>query len=155
MSWFSNLFKWPEEHPASETPPRQIIEWIVKDISEPIYSFVETFKANPKRFKCKELDLNELDKVAHNASEYGPWIRRFKLIDNYEKLSWEFTTEIYSVGMCDEEVRGPGVITSNEAKYIYDAMKPYFEKLEMKRLNLMLYRYRRPLRRKLTEVYCK
>lgn len=152
MNWFKDLFI--RKDSQAESLPT-IPEKKKPNISEPVISFVETFKANPKRFKCKQLDLNDLDKLAHNRNDYGPYIKRFKLTDNHEKLSWEFTTQIYAIARCDEEIRGPAVVTNQEAQYIYDAMKPYFETLEMKRLDLILYRYRRPLRRKLMEIYCK
>lgn len=119
-------------------------------ISEPIISFVETFKANPKRFKVyrvKGYDSQRMYRVLH-----------FVLADNLEKISWNF--DIKSVvrgGYIDMSV-APKWLTQAEADYIYFQLKPYWLERDNRIRNKRHERRKRKLekeREALKKVYCK
>lgn len=117
------------------------------DISEPVYSFVKTFKENPKRFVLK-LDYS------------GDYVK-YTLTDRYEKLCWEFEI-VYSYFMGQSQpsyILGDACwLTRDEVNYIYEAMEGYYigrmnllEQKKQQRRN----RLHTKQRKALIEVYCK
>ena len=120
MNWFKDLFKWPVDHPASQPENKEVIPEKKPNISEPVISFIETFKANPKRFKVSKVSCV----VVGSSGSFT-----FTLEDKYNKLFWTFNLfEIYGP-FCTYTLRldhYPSFLTKDEADFIYDNLEPYF-----------------------------
>lgn len=146
MSWFKDFFTRKESQVESIPAPAQR----KPDISEPVISFVETFKANPRRFKVVEISSN-----GEYPNVYGPTFKSYKLIDKYEKLSWSFrSTTNYSFSdsrsyICSYE--GPYFLTDDEVAYISDVLSPYFNG----RVDTYIKALSNRKREALKKVYCK
>lgn len=116
MNWFKDLFI-RKDSQAESLPP---IPERKPNISEPVLSFVETFKANPKRFKVV-LESIEEDNQA-----------RFKyfLLDKQNGKRWRFSIlEIfYSITHYKENIlqSHPSFLSHDEADYIFDSLKEYY-----------------------------
>lgn len=161
MSWFSNLFKWPEDHPANKTkidkPVNNIT--VVKDISEPVISFVETFKANPGRF-CIVLAEDMIfgkkgDKFYGYEYSEGP-ITRLKLIDKKAQLEWNFTLRSRQGYFVSQYFPHPlwsypKFLSEDEAHFIFAEIQKVYEQ-RAKRLKGI---FDTKEREALKKVYCK
>ena len=146
MKWFKDLFI-RKDSQAESLPP---IPERKPNISEPVISFVETFKANPKRFKVVESSCN-----GEYPTILGPTIISYKLIDKYEKLSWNFTS---TTNYCFSDSRsysreydGPYFLTDDETAYIVEVLSPYFNS----RVDVYLEALSKRKREALKKVYCK
>lgn len=139
MEWFKSLF-------SRKTPERVFVIPDMKvNISEPVISFVETFKTNPKRFKVKKLSSVVLGSSASIT---------YRLEDKYNKLSWTFNAfKSYSL-YCTYTFRidhYPAFLTKEEADFIYDNLSPWFNS------RLDVYKEKRSIKQReaLKKVYCK
>lgn len=108
-------------------------------VSEPVISFVETFKANPKRFKLRKTDHVDF----------------YYLYDSKEKMSYEF----YYYNFNDYVGFGHPFkydwLTDEEKVYINTEMKPYYEE---RIARIIVYRTNKRTKRerqKYMKIYCK
>lgn len=146
MNWFKHLFI--RKDSQAESLP--LIPERKPNISEPVISFVETFKANPKRFKIVEISSS-----GQYPTILGPTIISHKLIDKHEKLSWNFTS---TTNYCFSDSRsysrkydGPYFLTDDETSYIVEVLSPYFNS----RVDVYLEALSKREREALKNVYCK
>lgn len=152
MSWFKDFFirKDSQAESIPKLPERK------PDISEPVISFVETFKANPKRFKVKYINSE------HRMSGFYP----YHLIDEQAKLTWFFRIRDDSYTTIDYYARYtqtrlcsyPDFLTDEEAHFIFNQLKTYFydksvrlKRLRKQRKDRLLNKQREALKK----VYCK
>lgn len=115
-----------------------------KNISEPVLSFVETFKANPKRFKVITL---------YKRTNPAQVFVNYCLQDKYNKLSWTFSVVVnYGFSISSEILEDyPSFLSRQEAEYIYKTMLPWFNS----RKTLLKVREDNKQREALKKVYCK
>lgn len=153
MNWFKDLFIRKD----SQTETLPLVPERKPNISEPVISFVETFKANPKRFKVKYINSE------FRMSGFYP----YHLIDTEAKLSWFFRirNDSYTdLSLCMGYNHSPRLtcypsfLTSDEADFIYNSLRGYFYsksrrlgELRDKRKNRRLSNQREALKK----VYCK
>lgn len=159
MSWFSNLFKWPEEHPASKPDNVPVFTTAKVDISEPVISFVETFKANPGRFS---ITLDQ-DTVFYKKGQkftiysYGNEDNlRLKLVDKKEKLEWSFALRTSHCFIVSKYIPHPlwsypKFLSEDEAHFIFAEIQNVYEE-RAKRLKGI---FDTKEREALKKVYCK
>jgi len=161
MSWFSNLFKWPEDHPAS--PSRQVEVTprikLPKQISEPVISFVETFKANPGRFSIvlgQDMILGKKgDKFYGYEYTEGP-LTHLKLVDKKAKLEWNFALRSKQGYFVSEYFPHPlwsypKFLSEDEAHFIFDEVRKVYEKRAERLKSIFNTKEREALKK----VYCR
>lgn len=153
MNWFKDLFIGKDAQ-AESLPP---IPERKPNISEPVISFVETFKANPKRFKVKYINSE-----FRMAGFYS-----YHLMDTEAKLSWFFRIKNDSYNDLSlymgyhhspRLTSYPSFLTSDEADFIYSSLRGYFYSKSRKLAELRDQRKNRRLnnqREALKKVYCK
>lgn len=121
-----------------------------KNISEPIISFVECFKANPKRFTLK-----------YHWHRYG---NIYKLLDKITKQEWEFYSSAFTYGDIPQEDKYktysgyPDFLSECEKDYLYThisaaflARKARFDTIKQERKE----RQNMSERKRLISIYCK
>lgn len=142
MGWFKNLFI--RKDSQAESIPAPIKR--KPDISEPVISFVETFKANPQRFKVVRLSCRVESLTA---------VFTYRLEDKHNKLSWNFNISRsmgMTFGVYTTYIGGrPSFLTMDEANFIYEALTPWFEARKDRFKKLKLDKQREALKK----VYCK
>lgn len=82
-----------------------------KDISEPVFSFVEVYKANPKRFRVKkEYFQEELKYTLHDKKENKTFsVCKTKFYTYYGRTSWSAMTNTKWA-------------TQDEIQFVYDTV---------------------------------
>jgi hypothetical protein len=132
-------------------------EEYVPDISEPVISFVETFKKNPRRFKIyTDYDLDILV--------------NYILKDQHTKEKWSFSVrniEYLCIGYIpDGHINNyifvmNNFLTIKELKYIYDNLHEYFfnrivkyTDLKYKSRKLKIKKQKEQERERLKRIYC-
>lgn len=120
-------------------PPKKL------DISEPVLSFVQTVKDNPRRFK-----------VSCQKNIYT-------LHDNVEKLSWcativDYDWDIRTRSLQPVLYKFPKFLTQDEISFIDKELRAIFQARAIKLIDLKGIRKERVLqkeRQKLIDIYCK
>lgn len=146
------MFKWIEKLVNKEFKSVELPEVknplptpsVVKNVSEPVLSFVETVKANPKRFKV------ELINGPYERSKYPT--RSVKITDKYTKESWTSTSgaRFIAVGVILHELyKGPEYLNQDELGYLWEELTPIFQRRESKYTDLKI----RKERDRLTKIY--
>lgn len=149
MNWFKDLFirKYSQAESLPTIPERK------PNISEPVISFVETFKTNPKRFK-----------VVKNweTSLITNHVQSFTLKDKYNKLQWDFNVDnrfdTFGVNRGGRVSYYPKLLTRDEADFIYKELSPVFNNRLKRYRDLWDERFERKAnkeREALKKVYCK
>lgn len=149
MNWFKDLFI-RKDSQAESLPP---IPERKPNISEPVISFVETFKANPKRFKVfKNWDTLAITSCIHS----------FTLKDKYNNLQWDFNihSRFGTFGMHPSAKVSyyPKFLTKDEADFIYKELSPVFNDRLNRYRHFWDERFQRKAnkeREALKKVYCK
>lgn len=154
MSWFKDFFirKDSQAESIPKTPERK------PDISEPVISFVETFKANPKRFRVKKISSEKEDNHIRNF---------YTLTDTQTKMFWSFSTEHYMAAsgaslQIYDQWQYPDFLTIDEYHYIAKVLREYIGPRSTKYYEIKLKRQNRDRlnsvskqREALKNVYCK
>lgn len=98
----------------------EIKEERVLDIKEPIYSFVECFKNNPKRFKLK---------VEKDPGRYTDCVRfNYELKDTQTERTFAASRTIYSyIDTVDVFNSYPAYLSQDEIRYIYKELSQVYE----------------------------
>lgn len=165
-SWWNSLFQEPNLSTSglpkvnSDTPiPKVKPPKTEKDISEPVLSFIEVYKANPKRFKLSIF-------YSEQPNEYGSKdLIGFQLRDLVANKKFSLSQEYagYTIrksserGMEDEYVEYYNYrpiqntlwMTAEERKLVFETIKA--ERLE--RGNNLLVRKKKLQRERLTKLY--
>lgn len=154
MNWFTSLFK---SNKQNQNLPLPLVEIPITSISEPVLSFVEVFKDNPKRFKL----FYNRDKEWLSCSFMFEWTIEspisMKLVDLKENLEWTFLywpSRNYGLPVSSY----PVFLNPEESNYIYKTISEHHSKrfqefLKTKdRVNL---KRGRKEREALKKVYCK
>lgn len=150
MNWFKKLFAaspheclLPPIAPQIYVPMPKVKQ--NKDISEPVYSFIECVRNNPKRF----VESSDYSKIDIN-------IKNYRIKDNQTKESWEISiyrtySEEFSYVM-DK----PSFISNNEAMYLVEQIRSIYQN-KLKRKNYVLQKRKERLtkkeRQRLMEIY--
>lgn len=132
-------------------PEQAVVE--VKDISEPVVSFIECMKENPKRFKYKkEMSLSIVGNTVYHT-----------LCDFATKQEWTLYVQYYSymqsVSHPHKTCFGwPEFLTEDEKEYLYDKISGILNERHDRKLTLKKQRKERDAnkeRQRLMTVYCK
>lgn len=149
------MFKWLEKflaRPYEKAAEQAIIDKTEKpkDISEPVISFVECVKKNPKRFEVNEI-LDHLSVSHVNISKIS--VKDFYTGDIFETTK----TEFYLLSGIQTVFKNFSVFTVDEVEYVYKELrKIYSKRLERKNkiLSLRAERKNKKERERLMKVYC-
>lgn len=114
-----------------------LIEQSKKNISEPVLSFVETVKENPKRFKL-------------TSAAVGRYVD-FKLVDRYTKESWYGVRRFSTEDDPRRNVGYPKWMNEDEIDYVYEELKVIFNHRSSTLKQLRNQRERK----RLMKIYCK
>jgi len=155
MSWFKDLFIRKDSHAESipKMPERK------PEISEPVISFVETFKANPGRFSIILTEDTVFAKKGEKFWKYHygqePYIR-LKLVDKVANLQWDFTLRTRNCFIINQYIPHPlcsypQFLTEDEAHFLYDEIDELYEN----RRNRLKAIFDTKEREALKKVYCK
>lgn len=142
MNWFTKLFKKKE---IEENKEERVL-----DIKEPVYSFVECFKNNPKRFKLK---------VEKDPGRYSNCVRfNYQLTDTQTKKNFEASRTIYSYRyIADGFNNYPEYLSQDEIRYIYNELSQVYEVRRKKLQEIKQMRAKRKAdkeREQLMKDYC-
>lgn len=128
-----NWFKWKEQK-KQDTPV---------GVSEPVISFVETFKANPKRFKL------------FNHEDLGLRYDIYILYDSHADIAYRF---YYSSYYYNSESVGPiflDWLTDVEKVYINSVLTPYYKERIKRIKDYKNNKLNNKERQKYMKIYCK
>ena len=158
FKWWNNLFgagyerlvEKQVEMDEYEDEIKQEIVLEVKDVSEPVVSFVECVKGNPKRFKLKlTYDGNSI----------------YELTDTVTKQSWRlresslsFSLKYSSKDPARNYYGWPPFLTEDEKEHFLEHLKPHFEERSSRYVKIREERNQRASnkeRQRLMTVYCK
>lgn len=156
IAWYKNRV---EENDALrdkmfEGKEEQIIEEqedYVPDISEPVLSFVETFKKNPRRFR---LSVGSYYSHFCGNSSLHTLLDRFTGDSFTAVLLIELDLEDY--GYSREWLNYPSFLTKDEWEYILESLSCYYKERDARSTYLRAARVtlmRRRERNRLTEIY--
>ena len=163
-----NYFRTPVERVGEDNSAN-----LTNDINEPVLSFVQCFKANPKRFKLNTAGLyqKDLEKCYFYTLTDTLLDKEYLWLDSYEEANiWRFglTSFQYAHGSSCTFHDLRGVITEGEGLYIRANLREYYSEREERLNKLKDIREERKLaqkdlleqqsnakmRNELMEVYC-
>lgn len=153
MNWFKDLFirKDSQAESLPSIPEKK------PNISEPVLSFVQTFKANPKRFKLFYIREKEWSPCGFMFEWTVEHPISMKLVDTKENLAWTFYWYVgRSYGLPINSY--PVFLSPEEAKYIFDTIHDYHQKRFdefLKTKDRIKLKRGRKEREALKKVYCK
>lgn len=135
--WYSKLFGKKEDIP-------EVAEGVVtekpKDISEPVISFVECVRNNPRRFRLQ---------VKYNTSSWAKW---YLITDKVENITWKVKVNSSVYGK--NEYSCDTYFTKDEKDLLREVFTEYFENQAKMKRELRL--KRGMIRRdRLKSIYCK
>ena len=124
------------------------LQIVVPQISEPVYSFVQTVKENPKRFRITSIwSLDYTEYTLEDKVEILFWtadrVRWYSCMDNKPYFYY---------------LNYPKFLTESEVKYIFKELESVFKERASKFLKLQTIRKERAAqkeRQKLIDIYCK
>lgn len=120
----------------------------VLDIKEPVYSFVECFKSNPKRFKLK---------VDKDPNKYSNCLRfNYELTDTQTKKTFKASRTIYLYN-ADAFNNYPAYLSPDEIRYIHEGLSSVYESRRKKLQEIKQMRTKRKAdkeREQLMKDYC-
>lgn len=113
-------------------------------VSEPVISFVETFKANPKRFK-----LRKVQNVIYSTAMCA-------LHDWHLNLQYNYFYDYYGSGDCNVVIPFQFDWLSDEEKdYIISIFRPYYEERIERIRTYKTNKLNNKERQKYMKIYCK
>jgi len=125
------MFNWFKEKERKQDTPT--------GVSEPVISFVETFKASPKRFK--------LFKTEHADFHF--------LYDSKENISYEFYYYQFNDYVGFGHPFKFDWLTDEEKVYINTIIKPYYEERIARIIVFRTNKHNKRERQKYMKIYCK
>lgn len=146
-SWWNSLFQEPDlsksgQAPLEDSYTKEGVQELDQVISEPVTSFLEVYKANPKRFKAKV-------STEHSGIHFD--IKKYCLIDKVENKSFSINRTIFLYGDCGSWVNGLNTkwATEEELDFVYQVISD--ERLD--RLMLIKRKRHAEERARLTKLY--
>lgn len=157
MNWFKNLFKTDQ---LSKDIGKVILPDMKydfrpkpeKDISEPVLSFVECVRKNPKRFKVNSYYEQFYLSVSSMGGEYRPTYL-YTLVDTKTKEKWCLSR---GLTMASDFTANPEWITNDERNYLIESLTKIFKDREGRKSKLEKIRKDRRIRderNRLKEIY--
>ena len=141
-TWFGRVSGKPTPNKPTEAPP---LSNKVKDISEPVISFLKVFENNPKRFK-----------IVSTLSAGWFNIESWTFTDTSNLESWRFTRRLDYYG--GHEYLLPNFLTKAEESLIVERLESYYlgrkERLKELRKQRTINRERDRLTKIYQEVLC-
>lgn len=125
-SWWNSFFQEPDlsksgQAPSEDSRTMEGTQEPDQAISEPVTSFLEVYKANPKRFKVK---------VTKEASGVHFDIKKYSLIDKVENKTFSVNRTTFVYNSCSSWVKGLNTkwATEEEIVFVYQVISD--ERLE-------------------------
>lgn len=158
IAWYKNRVKEndalrEEMFEEKEEPEEQLIEEpeeYIPDISEPVLSFVETFRNNPRRFSIS------LDWYIPGAESYCGYTLKDRITGEEFSASvskgWSWDGRTYT----ETWYKCPSFLTKDEWEYILESLSCYYKERDARLAYLRATRVavmRRRERSRLTEIY--
>lgn len=119
-SWWNSFFQDPDlsksgQAPSEDSRTMEGTQEPDQVISEPVISFLEVYKANPKRFKAKA-------STEHSGIHFS--IEKYCLVDKVENKTFSVNRTIFMYGDCDSWVKGVNTkwATEEEIDFVYQVI---------------------------------
>jgi len=170
MSLFKYLFSWDYGNKPKEEKPdwismlndlKKIKEEGIGEVSEPVISFIKTFKDNPKRFKITLAEDTMFDSFGDRFKSYMFYQKpsiHLRLTDKKVDLYWDFflvnkffNSRLYLQEELHPLYNYPKFLNEKEARLIYQKFYEYGKYREGRYKQLKSNRQREALKK----VYCK
>lgn len=137
LELFNEAVKWCTPNKSTEPLSNK-----VKDISEPVISFLKVFENNPKRFKIVGVSVDSWNSATYN------------FIDTFNSESWHFTRRWFCTGGYTYSL--PSFLTKAEKSLIVERLESYYSGRKKRLTELKELRRQRALnkeRDRLTKIY--
>jgi hypothetical protein len=136
ISYIKGLFSKKED----ATEVEEVVVETPKDISEPVISFVECVKNNPRRFRLK---------VEYSVSHWAGW---YLITDKVENITWK--VKVISSGYGKDKYSCDTYFTPDEKELLRGVFTDYFGNQAKMKRDLRLKRGMAK-RDRLKSIYCK
>lgn len=144
MKWLKKLFRNVQDCDIDIQDCDTCYEPVAKDIGEPVYSFVDCVKANPRRFSFERLDTFRMT------------CQTYSVTDKQTGEEWRLATDHrMSRKLACKELQW---LTDDEANYLVTEMYDFFNKRRQRFIEIRNIRFERTQvdeRKRLMGVYCK
>ena len=148
-------YKPKEDSPPKTEAPKP--EEPKKDISEPVISFINTLKANPRRFKIVWLNRGEYEDSIYLGGVSFMNTREYVLVDKVSGEKFLFKKYGQSVRNYYDAYSLPAYLTNDEQKWVIDEVQSVFIQKGQALRDIRQQRASRghqKERNRLKEVYC-
>jgi len=147
MNWFKSLFTSSAQTHEEALPPISLYNYAPrpKDISEPVYSFVECVRNNPKRFivECRE----------NSGVNIEDFYQTFSVEDKNTQEQWSTMMAGFSALSVMSK---PDFLTYDEVVYVVAELKAIYQGRDAKKRSILKNRANRAYdkeRKRLMEIY--